>query len=87
MVLTDLVRVPLDFLLIILVNGTPSGQCVPVVIAQDTSLEVRQAELRCRTSDGMVFDIEPEDLQTSPELFGAQAQSDITIQLSALEMF
>lgn len=84
MVSLDLFTVPLDFLLILLVNGNPAAECVPMVIAQDMGREAKTSYLHCRTTDGEEFGTQASILmRTAPELLGTEDNDEITLQLAA----
>ena len=83
MVPVDLLTVPLDFLLILLVNGNPAAECVPMVIVQDTSLEMRESYLHCRTEEGREFGAQAAALmRVAPNALNVETGSEITLQLS-----
>ncbi|MEM6596869.1 MAG: hypothetical protein AAF810_18850 [Cyanobacteria bacterium P01_D01_bin.36] len=67
--LEALFTLPLDFFLVLLVNGTPAAECTPIVEPQSPPPEVHETFLRCHLLEGahanIDFYIEPADLRQS----------------------
>ena len=95
MVPIELLTVPLDFQLILLVNGTPTAEFVPIVIDQGATTEQRESFLQCQMVTGSTENPEnrPEHsteffvattdfIENMNTAFSAETDSEITLQLA-----
>ncbi|MEL6552272.1 MAG: hypothetical protein AAFQ63_02230 [Cyanobacteria bacterium J06621_11] len=91
MVPLELLTVPLDFLLILLVNGTPTAECMPMVLDQAPATEQRESFLQCQMVADTIDGIEPNAdflvktthfIEQIESAFASEDDSEFTIQLA-----